>query len=71
MEDAFKQHKRSNRKFISHLGDMPHKQIKGEFEPLPQLEKLNNLASDNRNRSFSNYSLDSVDAVRVFVPWRN
>ena len=49
---------------------MPRKQIKGEFEPLPQLEKLNNITSDNRNRSFSNYSLDSVDAVRIFVPWR-
>jgi len=68
VEDAFKQHKMSSRKLMSHLGDIPRKQIKGENETLPQLptlDKINSMTSDNRNRSFSNYSLDSVDAVII------
>jgi len=65
VEDAFKKHEVSNRKHIlSHISDFTHKAIKKE--PSSDLQILDSLPTFNfensRNRSFSNCSLDSMDA---------
>jgi hypothetical protein len=64
VEDAFKKHESSKRKHImSHISDLTRKSIKQDPSSDLQIENLPIFSSENnRNRSFSNCSIDSMDA---------
>ena len=74
VEDAFKKHEVSNRKHIlSHISDFTRKALKKEPNT-SDLQIIDNLPTFNfensRNRSFSNCTLDSMDAV-IFQVFQN